>query len=370
MKKVCYVIPSLSMGGTERQVMHLVRGLAGDFDVVLACTHHDGALIGDARRMGARVHMMQGRGGWDFRMRWRLARLFKMHRPDIVHTFLFGFDLFANLAARSVGVPVVISSRRELPTWMKRRHLMMQQAANGYVDCAVANSRAAAEYAREHEQLDENRLRVIYNGIDADEFVSQIDAKTIRMRYRVPFHRHIIGIVANFSPVKDHFLFLDTAAELLRRRADIHFLLVGKGPLKRDIHARAEKLGLAECCTFVSTVTELPDLYALMDVSVLCSHVEGFPNAVIESMAAGRPVVAAAVGGIPEMVRDGDTGLLINPRDPARYADAIERMLDHSEESAAIGARAAAHVRREFAVEKMVDAYRRLYAELLEKRRK
>jgi glycosyltransferase involved in cell wall biosynthesis len=358
------------MGGTERQVTHLVRGLAHDFDVVLACTHHDGALIGDARRVAAHVHMMEGRGGWDFRLRWWLAHLFRMHRPDIVHTFLFGFDLFANLAARSAGAPVVISSRRELPTWMKRRHLAMQRMANKYVDCIVANSHAAAEYARVNERIDGAHMRIIYNGVDADEFVSPIDAKTIRMRYRVPFHRHVIGIVANFSPVKDHFLFLDAAAELLRRRADVHFLLVGKGPLERDIRARAEKLRLSDCCTFVSTVTELRDLYALMDVSVLCSRVEGFPNAVIESMAAGKAVVAAAVGGIPEMIRDGDTGFLIDNREPARYADAIERALDHPDDSAAMGARAAAYVRKEFAVERMLDAYRRLYAELLEKRRK
>ncbi len=369
MTRICYVIPSLSIGGTERQLVYLLRGLAPDHELTVLCTRQDGALVGEARRCGARVDVLGARGGWDLTLRWKLRNVFKRNRPDVLHTFLFGFDLAANLAASDAGVPVVISSRRELATWQKPRHLFMQRRANRHVHAIVANSHAVADFAARREGADPALFRVIPNGIHADAFVSNADPHQLRLRYRIPFHTHIVGMVANFSPVKDHALFVDTAAELLRRRADVHFLMVGTGPLVRNVERAIEARGIASCFTRVSTMAEIADLYALMDVSVLCSKAEGFPNALIESMAAGRPVAAASVGGIPELVRDGETGRLIASRDPRAFAVAIAWMLDHPGEAGAMAGNAARFVRDEFGMDKMVDSYRALYAELLATRR-
>ena len=114
------------------------------------------------------------------------------------------------------------------------------------------------------------------------------------------------------------------------------------------------RLKIADCFTRISTISELPEMYKLMDVSMLCSKSEGFPNALIESMAAGIPVVAAAVGGVPEMVRHEQTGRLVQTRAPEAFADAVEHVLDHPDESAAMAARAAAFVRAELTVDRMV----------------
>jgi len=363
---ICYVVPSLSVGGTERQLVRLTAGLARDHEVTVVCTRHDGALAGDARRAGAKVRVVACRGGWDSTAAPRLRRLFRAYRPDVLHTFLFGFDLWANRAARQAGVPVVVSSRRQLATWRKRRHVCVQRLANRHVDCITANSRAVADFAAQQEGADPALFRIIPNGVDADAFVSDRDVGQVRHRHRIPFNRHVIGIVANFSPVKDHALFVDTAGELLRRRADVHFLLIGRGPLLKRVETHIRQAGLpGECFTRLTTVVELADLYAVMDCSVLCSKAEGFPNAVMESMAAGVPVVAADVGGIAELVRHEETGRLVRTRDPSDYADAIEMVLDHRDESKAMARRAAQFVRTELTIEKMVDAYRALYAELL-----
>ncbi len=365
MRRICFVIPSLSVGGTERQLVHLVRSLVNDHDVMLLCTHHDGALAGDARRSGAQVRVLGPHSGWDFRQHNALRRLFRGWRPDIVHSFLFGFDLWASHAARAAGVPVVLSSRRQLATWKKGRHVLMQRLANRYVDCVVANSQAVADYAIAQEHANPDLFRVIRNGIDADAFMSPMDARTVRVRYRVPFHRHVIGMVANFSPVKDHEMFVETAVELRRRRADVHFLLVGRGPLLEEVEAHIARRDMRDSFTHVTTVAEMADVYRLMDVSVLCSKVEGLPNVIMESMATGTPVVAPAVGGIPELIRHGDTGRLVESRRPEEFADAIEWVLDHPEERELMVARAAAFVRNELSIAKMVESYRALYDELL-----
>lgn len=363
--RICYVIPSLSQGGTERQLSYLVGGLAGTNQVTVVCTHHEGAFVGDVRRAGADVRVIYGHGGWDFTLIFKLRQLFRRHPPDIVHTFLFGFDLYANLAARQAGVPIVISSRRQLGTWRKERHVLMQKMGNRFVDCIVANSGAVARFAADQEQADISRYRVIYNGIDPALFMGHTDHRTLRLRYRLPFHVRLVGIAANFSPVKDHGLFIDMAYELLRRRADVHFVMVGSGPLVQAIERKIEHGGTPDCFTRISAINEIFDIYSLLDVSVLCSQVEGFPNAMMESMTAGTPVVAAAVGGVPELIRHNETGLLVHTREPRDFADAVEQVLDHTQESAAMAARAQAFVAAELSIEKMVAAYRSLYTELL-----
>jgi len=370
MTRICYVIPSLSLGGSERQLTELVRGLAKDHEISVVCTRHDGALAGDVRRAGAGIVVLDTGTAWNPAAFWKLKTVFRHRRPDIVHTFLFGFDLAANLAARRERVPVVMSSRRELATWMKRRHRLMQDWANRSVDCVVANSVAVADYVRANEQIDPALVRVIRNGIRPEAFVCKTERENLLQRYRIPFYRHLVGMVANFSPVKDHELFVRTAEILVKRRVDLHFLLVGSGPLVRSVEAMIAAHGMESCFTRVSTVSEIRDLYALMDVAVLCSKSEGFPNATMEAMAAGRPVVAAAVGGVTELVQDGVTGRLVSSRRPEDFADAIEDALNRTEESAAMTARAAAFVQSSLSVEQMVEQYRLLYAELLAARRR
>lgn len=367
MKRICYIIPSLNVGGTERQLIYLVRSLAKDYEITVVCTRESGALSGEAHRAGAKIEVLDTPSAWDPRIRRRVMHVLRERRPDIVHTFLFGFDWAANAAARRFGVPVIISSRRELPLWMKWRHIAMQKLANRYVDCVVANSEAVAQYAIKAEKAVPALFRVIYNGVDADAFCSQMDPHIIRERYRIPFHRRIIGIVANFSPVKDHEFFVEITKELLKRRADVHFLMVGTGPLLQKIRQRIITQSTPECYTRVSEFTEIADLYKLMDVSMLCSKVEGYPNALIESMSAGTPVVAPAVGGIPEIVRHGDTGRLVQTRDPKDFADEIEWVLNNEAESQTMAERASHFVRSALSVEKMVDAYQYLYDELLKK---
>jgi glycosyltransferase involved in cell wall biosynthesis len=233
------------------------------------------------------------------------------------------------------------------------------------VDCIVANSQAVVDFAIAQEQGDPERYRVIHNGIEATRFVSTTDHAMVRTRFNIPALRKIVGIVANFSPVKDHALFVEMAQNLIQLRADLHFVMVGTGALAKRIEQRMKRVGLEGCFTRIATVAELPDLYSIMNVVVLCSRNEGFPNAVMEAMAAGRPVVAANVGGIPEMITHGETGVLVNSRNPENFTDAVSWLLDNPVEAEAMGASGAEHVRAEFSVESMVRKYRALYSELL-----
>lgn len=363
--RIAWVIPTMKVGGTELQLIHLMQGLADDFELTLYCTRTEGALIGDARRTGAYVRFCPTRSGWDPRLEPQLRRAFASHKPDILHTFLSGFDLFANRAARRAMVPIVLSSRRELPTWQSGRHRWMQRLGNGLVDGVVANSQAAANYAIEHEGLPGDLVSVIYNGIDVDHFASTSSNVILRKRFKLPTTGPVIGMVANFSAVKDHDLFIAMATLVHQKRPDAHFLLVGGGPQEDHIKRQIQQAGLKPNFTRRNSLGEIADLYALMEVSVLTSKVEGFPNVVLEALAAKRPVVAASVGGIPEVLRHEENSLLIDSRSPEDFANAVLRTLDNPGDTQARVARGYQDVFEHFQIPRMVNAYRDYYRELL-----
>ncbi len=366
--RLSLLIPTLRVGGTEIQVIHLLRGLARDFELTLICTRSEGALIGDARRLGIFVRILNYRSGWDFRVRWRLAQIFETHKPHILHTFLSGFDLHANRAAHGAGVPVIISSRRELATWQRPRHLRMQMKANQYVDCIVANSQAVSEYAARREGSAASLYRVIRNGVRADDFKSPGEQEALRRRFRLPGGGYLVGMVANFSPVKDHRLFVDMADILLKTRKDVHFLMVGTGPLVLEITSLVKKRGHRDFFTRLTTVGELADLYGAMDLIVLPSKMEGSPNVLAEAMASRTPVVAAKVGGVPELVEDGVTGVLLDSRSPADFAAAVGCLLDDAARRGALARRGEAWIRSHMTIDAMVASYRELYLGLLKKK--
>lgn len=366
--RVAWVIPTMRVGGSEMQLLHLMKGLQHEFEMTLICTRSEGALIGDARRAGAHVRVLDAPSGWDFRVQKRLYHIFRAHTPHILHTCLSGFDLFANKAARKAGVPVVVSSRRELATWQKARHRFIQRRANAYVDCVVANSNAVADFTARQECLNPDRIQIIHNGIDPDTFVSTVPPEQIRNRFRIPPNAVIIGMVANFSPVKDHRLFLDMADLLLQQRQNLHFLLIGTGRLVDRARDLIQRRRQEQFFTRVGTVGEMPDLLRIMDVMVLTSQMEGFPNAIMEGMSAGVPCVAARVGGIPELVRHGETGLLVDQRTPESFARHVEQLLADAALRGAMGAAAGAWIRTSLPMNRMVESHRRLYYDLLKRK--
>ena len=366
--RITWAIPTMRAGGTETQLLYLMKGMIDDYDLTLICTRSEGALIGDARRLGVTVRVLGVRSGWDFRLRRKIERVLRAQPPNILHTFLFGFDLFANKAAYDCDVPIIISSRRELAEWQKRRHLFMQRRANKYVDCIVANSQAVADYASKREDEDPQKFQIIRNGLVADHFVSRSTCKHVRRHFKIPLGAIVIGMVANFTPVKDHPLLLDIVDIIIKKHKNVHFLLVGTGPLANTIRDTIESRRLGDYFTRIATVSELADLYCAMDIALLCSKNEGSPNVVLEAMASGTPTISPAVGGIPEIIDDGVTGCLIPTRNPQDFAIAIHELITDPKKHNYIAKNAAAWVRKHRTVDTMVARYRQVYETLLQEK--
>jgi len=181
----------------------------------------------------------------------------------------------------------------------------------------------------------------------------------------LPISGPIVGTVARLAPKKGQVDLIEAAALVVRRRPDVTFVLAGDGELRGDLSAQAKSLGLNGHVRFLGAVDDPIPLLGRMDIFTLPSHMEGMSNAMLEAMAAGRPIVATGVGGNSEVVVPGETGLLVPPRDPARLAEAILALVNDPKRAAAMGAAGRARVRAEYSVETMVKRLEDLYRELL-----
>ncbi len=355
-------------GGTERQLLLLMEGLADEFDITLICTREEGALFEAARKYTKHAHVLRNPSGWDFQLKGKLRRIFREERPDVVQSFLFGFDYWAAVAARKEGVPVVITTRRELAEWQQARHLWLVRKANALADAIVANSHAVARYAADREDEDEGRYRVIYNGLPAKAFELH-DPAAARARFGIPLGVPVVGMAANFTEIKDHNLFHSASNRVGMEIPETNFFLLGKGPSRESIERGLETTRGPHRVHVRHTLDEMPLAYAAMDVCVLTSKMEGAPNVLIEAMAAGRPVVASAVGGIPEIVEHGVTGLLESFREPAFFGDKIVSLLKDPDLRSRMGTAGRERASTHFSVERMVAEYTTLYHELLDAKR-
>lgn len=357
---IVVALTSFDIGGTEHQMVELVRRLdARQFRVHVACFHRRGSLLS---KMPPEITIREfpvhgfGRPAAVGQL-VRFAGWCRSVEARVVHAC----DLYANIFALTGGalarVPVRIGSRREVLTGDKTpTQLRAQRLAYRAAQTVVANSKAAVEQLQ-REGVERTRIALIPNGIDLAAFAPPPARVIVRK----------IAMVANLRPEKGHDLLIDAAPAILAREPEAEFFIAGDGPLRQALETRATGRGVASRFHFLGQCNDVPALLATSDLFVLPSRSEAFPNAVIEAMAAGLPVVASEVGGIPELVKSGVTGMLVPPGDAAALARSVLDLMDRPGFAAALGEAARARIEQEFSFDRMVGGFERVYAAGLEK---
>jgi glycosyltransferase involved in cell wall biosynthesis len=350
--RVGLVIGQLSYGGAESQAYELARGLASRHDVVVYCLSASsepyGARLGDA---GIAVRTLAARGGLDLRRVSRLAGCLRRDRIEVAHAFLYNASAYSYLATRfTPGVRYVASARNCKLEPSRVRRAVMRQAFRA-ADAVICNSRQVAEFAERHYAAPGERVRVVYNGVDAARFAGA----------RRPHEGLRIGTIGRIEAQKNLGMFLRAAREVAAAHPGATFDIAGAGSLLDEMTGAARELGLADRVRFIGPVTDVPGFLAGLDQFWLTSDWEGTPNVVLEAMAAGLPVIATAVGGTPEIV-DGDrTGVLVAAGDVASLVAAACRFVHDRRAAEQMGARARTAVRERFSIAAMVHGTERVY---------
>jgi glycosyltransferase involved in cell wall biosynthesis len=349
---------SFEPGGTERQMIELIRRLDPDRWLVhVACFHAHGAWFGraaEAAESVAEFPVESFKRADIVRQVRAFARWCRTRRLALVQTTELYSNVFGLPAAALARVPVRIASRRELNPDKTPTQIAMQRVAYAFAHQVVANSRAAAERL-ELERVPRRKIAVVSNGLDFRQF---------RARTAASRPRKVI-VVANLRVEKGHDVLIDAAARVLPCFPDARFEIVGSGPLRDKLVARAQALEILHAFAFLGHRDDVSDRLAAADIFVLPSRSEAFPNAVLEAMAAGLPVVASAVGGILELIADGRTGVLVPPDDPAALAARLCELMADPSPAGRLGDAARQEVRSRYSIERTVAEFDRLYVHQL-----
>jgi len=375
---VLYVIGSLSVGGAERHLLQVAPELARrGWKVTVFCLSRRGVLASQMERKGVAVYAPEieardGSGWWQRACRLLsatigLMRYLRRERPTIVHFFLPEAYLIGGLCACWLRHPHRVMSRRSLNHYQKKRPLVaaIERRLHPFMHLVLGNSRAVVAQLRE-EGVASERLRLVYNGIDREATRARRPRGSVRAELKVTDDALVFVQVANLIPYKGH----DDALRAFygirgRLPQGWRVWMVGRDDgIGEQLRARTSELGLAENVQWLGARADVADLLAAADVSLLCSHEEGFSNAILESMAAGLPVIATDVGGNAEAVIDGRTGFIVPAKSPEKLGEALLRVaLDPNRR--AMGDAARSRVVEEFSLAACVDRYEACYRELL-----
>ncbi|MCL6447510.1 MAG: glycosyltransferase family 4 protein [Armatimonadetes bacterium] len=360
-------------GGMKNHLLSLLSRLNPDlFEIVAACP--DGPLAAEIAHAGFRAVALPLVGELSFRKDWETIRLLvKILREEkiaILHAHSAKAGFVGRLAARLARTPVIFLTAHnsifyeDWPAWKKMILAAAERALSRVTDRIITVSEALRRELMQKEGINPDRIVTIYNGIGPAPGRPPRERRQVLRELGLPPLGQVVGTIARLAPQKGVGYFLKAAAMLVKDY-QVNFLIVGGGPLRRQLESEAISLGLQNRVVFTGEREDVPAILPVFDIFVLPSLTEGFPLTILEALAAGRPVIATRVGGIPEAIVDNYTGLLVKPGDPAGLALAIAELLSDRERALALGRAGQACARDRFTVAQMVRRVEEEYIKAL-----
>jgi L-malate glycosyltransferase len=351
---IAFVMSSFEPGGTEYQMVELINRLdRARWDVHVACLRESGTLLGAVGRT-AQCETFPIRSFKQLSTLGRLKSFANWCRDRqfaVVHAVDLPSNIFGLFGSALAGVPVRIGTRRDINPGRSAAELAAQRAAYACAHIVVANAQAAADRLR-RERVPMRRIAVVPNGLSIERF---------RPRALVPPLRRVIT-VANLRPEKAHDVLIDAASRVVGCFPDARFEFVGAGPEEARLSDTVRRRGLSDIVTFSGRADDVAARLESADIFALPSRTEAFPNALLEAMAAGLPVIATGVGGIPEIVDEGRTGFLVAPGDAHALADRLCGLMADGDLGARMGAAARLAVGARFSFDRMIAGFEHVYA--------
>jgi len=326
MRTVLHLSSTSGPGGAETIVKKLASSLDSRRFCSIVCLFRPGWLYDASRNQGIPTMVIGINGAFDFRWARAFAAFIKKERVAVIHAHEFTANTYGSLMGQIMGVPVVatVHGKSYFAEQVKRRIAYRYVSR---VSRMVAVSEDLKQFIVRRAGVAEYRVNVVYNGVDVAGVPPMDQLNAIRTDLRLDGYDHVIGAVGSLYPVKGHIHLIKALPEILRACPRTLLLLVGQGELDQALKAEVVKRNLDAHVRFLGFRSDVPALLSLFDVFVLPALSEGLSMALLEAMAAGKPVVATRVGGNPELVLDGDTGFLINAESPESISDRVVQFL-------------------------------------------
>ena len=362
--RILHLITELELGGAENLLLNICRKLdKKKFNILVGYIYGPGTLANQFRRAGVRVIDLSRKGKIDPLLMFRLTFLMRKERIRIVHTHLVHASVVGRVAAKLAGVEILVTTRhyayqpkeKTLTRWLERKSAKLNHMT-------IAISQAVRDYLIEREDYDIKKVTVIYNAVDLKLFDSSIVE-----RPAANAQNHVIGSVGHLYPQKGHDVLIQGMSQIVREFPETQLMIIGNGPQRLMLEHLAQRQKVSDRIAFLGSKSppEVIEILRNVDLFVLASNWEGFGIAVIEAMAAGKPVVATAVEGLREVIEDGRTGFLVPPGKPHALAEKVIYLLRNRNVSIEMGKEGRKRVEILFSLDSMIVKLENLYRNLL-----
>lgn len=324
--RLIHIVRDFSHGGMENGVANLINHHDPERvqGTIYVLAQADGFVhrVHDQRRVEV-FNRCQGNDPW---VVWQLARQLRQAQPNIVHTHGWGTLVEGGVAAKLARVPVWVHGEHGTME-TRRRNIWVQRHMWRWADQLLSVSENHRQALAQTIGVPAARIQVIPNGVALDRFQEQATAMAWRKPFGIPADHVVIGSVGRLVGVKQYHHLITALAELIHRQMPVSGILIGDGPLRMALQEQAQALGMADRVHFLGRRDDVPSLLPLLDIFVLTSRSGGMSNTILEAMATGLPIVATAVGGTPELVVEGETGVLVPLGELQVLVDALTSLL-------------------------------------------
>lgn len=353
----------LRFGGMEKVIQNLCRGLdKGRFNVMACCLTKKGEYAEELEREGYKVYLCSQVNRLNkYTKSWRVKNILEREKIHILHSHNTQAFLDGVVGAKLARTPVFIHTDhvRKFPD--RLRYMVAEKIASYFVDEIVAVSNHVKENLIKYEKIPSHKISIIYNGTDFSPSKNPDVISAVRDEFNIKPDEKVVGCVARLRPQKAYELFLKVAARILGQISNVKFLIVGDGEEYNRLVNLCNYLGITSYVYFTGARADVERVISIFDVFLLTSLYEGMPICLLESMASGIPIVATAVGGVPELIQDGVSGFVVHSRDPDQIAERVIRLLSNDDLRIKMGRTGQRVYQTKFTAKKMVAQYTELY---------
>lgn len=364
---VVHVVLSMDVGGLERNVLNQVRQAPRlGQRITIICLERPGQLAPEAEAHGATVICTRKRAGVALGQIALLRKVFGQIQPDVVHTHQIGALFYAGPAARLAGVRLVVHTEHGKERYAQQfRTRLLGRFAATFASTFFCLTQDMAAAVRASRIVPERKIRVIFNGIETAQFTRIHDSLGARRRLGIPDDAPVIGTVGRLTEIKRQDVLIRGFALLKQKYPAAHLVLVGDGPLRDDLEKLAADCGVADSVHFAGYQSPTAPFIQGMSIFALTSRSEGMPQAAIEAAVSALPIVASRVGGLPELIQERKTGLLVPVGDERALAEAFAQLLADPGRARCMGLAAREHAIATFDIRRMADDYHRHFTDAL-----
>lgn len=359
---MAHIIYGLKLAGAEKILVSLaVRPDRERYETLVVTLSETGPLEKVLRSGGVPVTFLRKRGRYDVSILYRLVRLLRKEKPDVVHTHLFGADVWGRVAASIVGVPLIVSSLQAVDIWLTPFQLFLERVTARFAHRLIAVSEEVKKFYVSRVGVPLDKISVVHNAIDCSRFPAKVDLREKRRELGLRQDALVIGTAGRLEEQKDLFTWLRAAGLIAKQNSDTEFVIAGAGSQLSMLKGYARELGISNRVHFLGLRPDIDELYAICDLVVFSSRFEGFSLSLLEAMASRKAVIATSIGENAEVIEHGQNGLLVKQGDEKAMALATIQLLGNDGERRRLGEAARRTVELRFNVDTMIEKVLNIY---------